>query len=292
MSVLTDANQYASSSRVRAVYRYLARAKDNREAREQLERRLSPESLVKGGDEDTASRAMIRGTINECLKMKLITGDGDDVTLNPDLPEEARRRPSGDASLPVLLAGLMMTTENDANANLCALVAWYLAQDAYAAPANWAEADVAIQRQGAAACLPEMNNARYSQFEDWICYLGFAWRHALGEKKVLTPDPTAYLRKSLAPFLEGERGRAVPLGDFVKRLGASCPVFESGSFRNVVESALEPRESDAHLSSCTSLALLRLKDEGIVELTTRGDAPVFVLPDGDRVQTYSHITLN
>jgi hypothetical protein len=292
MSVLTDSNQYASSSRVRAVYRYLVRAKDNSEAREQLERRLSPESLLRGGDEDSTSRAMIRGTVGECLKMKLIAPAGDDVILSPELPEEVRRPIEGDPSLPVLLARLMITTENDANANLCSILAWYLAQDAYAAPGNWLEMDEAIQRQGAAAHLTEMNNARYSQFEDWVCYLGFAWRHALGEKKVLTPDPTAYLRRSLTGLFEGSRGQAMPLGDFITKLGAACPVFETGEFRNRVEALLGPRESEAHLSSTTSLALLRLKEEGLIELSVRGDARLFVLPDGDQVQTCSHLTLN
>src|ERR1051326_1019299 len=104
MSVLTDANQYASSSRVRGVFRYLLPKAGQRESRDKLEKILSPESLLRGGDTDTTSRGMIKGTINECVKMGLLVeeSDGNDsvVAINPELLPDARSKRKGDATLP------------------------------------------------------------------------------------------------------------------------------------------------------------------------------------------------
>ena len=292
MSVLTDANQYASSSRVRGVFRYLLPKTGQRESREKLEKFLSPESLIRGGDTDTTSRSMIKGTINECLKMGLLIEDreGDEaiVAINPELPTEARSKSKGDGLLPKILAGLMMTADRDANRNLATVIAWYLTQDAYAAPGNWPEIQAALLQQVGADLLG-MNDARYSQFVDWICFLGFAWKHNLKDKDLLTPDPTAYLRVTIETLIPQRGGQPVSLGDFILKLGTQCPIFETGVYRVEVENKVRTRETEQHLSSTTALALLRLQDEKVVELSKRSDAPVYTFPDGNQSQSFSHI---
>jgi hypothetical protein len=292
MSVLTDASQYASSSRVRGVFRYLLPKTGQRESREKLEKFLSPESLIRGGDTDTTSRGMIKGTISECLKMGLLIEDreGDEaiVAINPELPTEARSKSKGDGLLPKTLAGLMMTADRDANRNLATVIAWYLTQDAYAAPGNWPEIQAALLQQVGADLLG-MNDARYSQFVDWICFLGFAWKHSLKDKDLLTPDPTAYLRVTIGTLIPQRGGQPVSLGDFILKLGTQCPIFETGVYRVEVENKVRTRETEQHLSSTTALALLRLQAEKVVELSKRSDAPVYTFPDGNQSQSFSHI---
>jgi hypothetical protein len=292
MSVLTDASQYASSSRVRGVFRYLLPKTGQRESRERLEKFLSPESLIRGGDADTTSRSMIKGTIGECLKMGLLIEEreGNDtiVAIHSELPAEARSKSKGDGLLPQTLAGLMMTVDRDANQNLATILAWYLTQDAYAAPANWPEIQAALLQQVGADLLG-MNDARYSQFVDWTCFLGFAWRHSLKDKDLLTPDPTVYLRGAIASLIPQREVQPIPLANFILKLGTRCPVFETGVYRVNVENRVRTRETEQHLSSTTALALLRLEDEKVVELSKRSDAPVYTFPDGNQSQSFSHI---
>ena len=292
MSVLTDANQYASSSRVRGVFRYLLAKSGQRESREKLEKFLSPDSLIRGGDTDTISRGMIKGTINECLKMELLIEgrEGDDtiVSINPELSADARSKSKGDGLLPLTVAELMLTGEREANQNLATIIAWYLAQDAYAAPGNWPEMEAALLQQVGADLLG-MNDARYSQFVDWICFLGFAWRHSLKDKSLLTPDPTAFLRSAIPSLITQRKGQPTPLGDFIVKLGTHCAVFETGDYRVKVENKVKTRETEQHFSSTTALALLRLQDEKVVELSKRSDAPVYTFADGIRSQSFSHI---
>lgn len=292
MSVLTDANQYASSSRVRGVFRYLLPKAGQRESRDKLEKVLSPESLLRGGDADTTSRGMIKGTINECLKMGLLVeeSDGGDpiVAINPELPPEARSKSKGDSVLPQTLTRLMITLEREANRNLATVIAWYLTQDAYSTPGNWTETEAALLQQVGADKLG-MNDARYSQFADWVCFLGFAWRHSLKDKDLLTPDPTPFFRGAITTLIPQRGGQPRPLGDFILKLAAHCPVFETGAYRVEVENKVRTRETEQHLSSTTALALLRLQEEKTIELSKRSDAPVYTLPDGNQSQSFSHI---
>lgn len=293
MSVLTDSNQYACSSRVRGVFRYLLQKNGQREVREKLERYLSPESLIRGGEADDVSRSMIKGTVSECLKMKLLIADDDapepTVMINPELPEQSRSKAKGDRLLPHTLASLMINTVSDANRNLALVIAWYLAQDAYAAPGNWPDFQATVLQQIGAERLG-MNDARYSQFADWICFLGFAWRHNLKGNDLLTPDPTSYLRSALKTVVVTGR-QPQGLGEFITKLGEYCPVFETGIFRLEIEKKVKFRETEQHLSSTTSLALLRLQDEKLIQLSTRSDAPVYTFSDGQQAQSFTHIRL-
>jgi len=231
---------------------------------------------------------MIRNTINEAIAMGLLVEDGNSVGISPDLDERAKHPRTGDALLPSTIASLMFAVDREGNHNLADAVAWYLAQNPYLAPGGWSETELLLQDQGAATFLEMTNDARYSQFKDWSCFLGFAWRHELAGREVLTPDPTAYLRQEL-DALFGE-DRTLPIGDLLSRLASRCPLFETGVFRERVESVIGRRPSPQHLSSTTALALLRLQDEKRLELTKLSDAAVFVFPIvGEPPLTFSHV---
>jgi len=137
--------------------------------------------------------------------------------------------------------------------------------------------------------LLELNDARYGQFEDWSCYLGFSWRNALAGTQVLVPDPTTYLRQNLENLFEHPLDQQIPLGEFITRLGKYCPVFETGQFREEIEQQIGLRES-TYLSTNTSIALRRLAEDGFFKLERLSDAPVLVLSDAPGGLGVSHIT--
>jgi hypothetical protein len=291
MSVMTDASQNASSSRMLAVYRYLVTLKGNKEDRQTLESLLSPTALLRTGDENATSRGMVRGTINEALKMRFLTEfeETKEIGLHPDLPPAVLEQETGEALLPFTLARLMLTTENSANENLALVIAWYLAQNSYSAPGTWNQFEAKWKEQ-VGGSLFSMNDARYSQFVDWICFLGFAWRHSLQRERVITPDPTRYLRNAVSHIFRQDRNDVLIMKDFMDRLSILCPVFEGGAFRTRIEAETRVQPLDSNrISSVTSLGLLRLQDERVVELFKLSDADVFILPDGERIHRYSHI---
>ena len=67
--------------------------------------------------------------------------------------------------------------------------------------------------------------------------------------------------------------------DFVAALGRLCPVLETGVFREQMEARLKVARG-ARLSTTTAFALLRLQDEGVLELALKSDADAMILPDG------------
>ena len=108
-------------------------------------------------------------------------------------------------------------------------------------------------------------------------------------RALLTPDPTAHLRLRLAQALPGKPKTRHALPEVTNRLAQLSPVLEGGFLRADVERVLA-REA-GHLSSTTALAWLRLRDEGLVDLTQESDATTLLLPDGDRVEPVSHVVL-
>lgn len=272
MSILKD--PYVVPSRVKGVVRYLLAAKGQREKRDTLEALLSPTALISKGEDKQLSRKMVQATIRECIKMGLLeeSEDGSEVAINPKLHLKK-------ALFPAVLAQLLLNTPDlTENHDFARVAAWYLAQDFLAAPGNWPEAQQRLREQVGGDLL-ELNDARFGQFEDWSCYLGFSWRNSLTGNPVLVPDPTAYLRQSLGDLFEGMTNQQIPLGEFINRLGRYCPVFDTGTFREELDDQLGGRESN-YLSSVTSIALRRLEEEGYIKLEKLSDITVWVLQDG------------
>lgn len=281
MSILKD--PYVVPSRVKGVVRYLLATKGQREKRDMLEALLSPTALISKGEDKKASRNMVQSTIRECIKMGLLeeSEDGSEVAINPQLHLK-------EASLSSVLAQLLLNTPDlTENHDFARVLSWYLAQDFFAAPGNWTEAQQRLRDQVGEDLL-ELNDARFGQFEDWCCYLGFGWRNGLTGNPILLPDPTAYLRKSLGDLFEGIANQQIPLGELINHLGRHCPAFETGIFRKELDDQLGGRESN-YLSSVTSIALRRLEEEGHIKLEKLSDITVWVLLDGVDSRI-SHIT--
>jgi hypothetical protein len=283
MSILKD--PYVTPSRVKGVVRYLLQTRGKREKRDTLEAVLSPASLASRGDDKEPSRNMVQATVRECIKMGLLEEiqDKAEVTLNLKL------RLENDASLAAVLSQLLLDeSEYTENHDFAKVLAWYLAQDFFDAPGNWQEMEQKLREQIGSSLL-ELNDARYGQFEDWSCYLGFSWRNSLMGTQVLVPDPTVYLRQNLKNLFENQTHQQISLDEFISRLSKYCPVFEMGEFREEIEQQIGLREPN-HLLTVTSIALRRLEDEGLIKLERLSDTSIWVLTDGSKDPRISHIT--
>ena len=273
---------YATPSRVRGVYRYLLHQGSSGEDKELLESILSPASLIGDGNRD-----MIRGVINECLKMGLLTENGSRVAINKELPAAARDEATGDWLLPKTIAGLIFSRDHQENRELARAITWYLMQNVYDAPGNWEEVGTALKEQVGGNKFDITNDIRYGQFEDWIVYLGFAWKHDR-----MIPDPTRYLRCQL-PHIFGRAGTRLLIGEVLERLAITAPVLEHGYLRRDVEASttIGKLPTKDHLSTVTAFAWLRLEDDGYVSLEEQSDARVCILPQGEGTRRVSSITL-
>ncbi len=291
MSILKQ--PLASPSRIRGIFRYLLQTPGQREKREVLERVISPDELVKN---KSSPRPMFNNSILESIKCGLLVEeekeDHKEIAINPNLPEQARNPQLGDRLLPNTLAELFFASDNEDEYDWGLVCAWYLAQDIYHAPSNWEEVEQAVSKQRVGELLKMSNSALYSQMDDWMCYMGLAWGHALGEKRVTVPDPTVYLRRNLNDLFQEQAGRKILLIEFIEKLAQKCPLFETGKFREIVETHFNVRQSN-YLSTSTAFGLLRLQDEGYIQLKLESDAELMILPKADSQvddqERYSHI---
>jgi hypothetical protein len=288
MSVLKTGK--ATPSRMRGIFRYLLQAPKQRANREKLTRLLSPEKFSEDKNE---KYPMFNDSLRESIKCGLLIADNDDIAINFELPEASRHPQTGDKLLPDTLVQLLFASDNKDEEDLGRLIAWYLAQDIYDAPRTWKEVEQLVVEQGVdrSLDLKASSNALLGQAEDWMCYLGFAWGHALdSNKKLVVAEPTAYLRRNLKGLFPGERKAKLSIRDFIDRLAKKCPLFETGKFREQVEEKIGCRLPN-HLSTSTAFALFRLEDDGCIKLIRESDADLFIFPSGDKEAGFSHIIL-
>ncbi|MEG4504198.1 protein DpdG [Microcoleus sp. F6_B4] len=287
MSVLKTA--LATPSRMRGIFRYLLQAPKQRENREKLTRLLSPEKLSEGRNK-SAEHPMFDAALRESIKCDLLIEENEEIAINGNLPEASRHPQTGDKLLPDTLVQLFFASDNEDEADLARLIAWYLAQDIYDAPGTWEEVEqrVAEQRVAESLDLKISSNTLFGQVTDWMCYLGFAWGHALGANKIIVAEPTAYLRRNLKELFQGEVQTKLSIAELVDRLTKKCPLFETGKFREEIEEKIGFRLPN-HLSTSTAFALFRLKDDGCIQLIKESDADLFILPSADEEAGFSHI---
>ncbi|MCC3436464.1 protein DpdG [Microcoleus sp. PH2017_05_CCC_O_A] len=287
MSVLKTA--LAAPSRMRGIFRYLLQAPKQRENREKLTGLLSPDKLSEGRNKG-AEHPMFDAALRESIKCGLLIEENEDIAINFNLTEEARHPQTGDKLLPDTLVQLFFASDNEDEADLGRLIAWYLAQDIYDAPDTWEKVEQLVAEQGVAESLDLKisSNTLSGQVEDWMCYLGFAWSHALGGNKRIVAEPTAYLKRNLKELFQGEVQAKLSIAEFVDRLAEKCPLFETGKFREQVEDKIGSRLPN-HLSTSTAFALFRLQDDGCIQLIKESDADLFILPIGDKEAGFSHI---
>ncbi len=274
MSVLKTA--LANPSRMQGIFRYLLQAKGQREKKEILERILSPDKLV---EDKSSPRPMFRASLNESIKCGLLVEEEEGVyiTLNPNLSEDSRNPKFGTQLLPTTLANLFFASDNDDEYDFALDCAWYLSQDIYDAPGTWEAVEQRVNQQQVGNLLKLSSDRLFDQLGDWMCYLGLAWRHALGGKGVTVPDSTVYIKRNLRHLFQRQVGTEILLREFINRLANNCPLFETGQFRETIEDNIGHRQPN-YLSTSTAFALFRLQEEGYIQLKRKSDADLMILP--------------
>ncbi|MBS3029675.1 MAG: hypothetical protein HCA25_22165 [Dolichospermum sp. DET50] len=299
MSVLKE--PLATPSRFKGIFRYLLAKEHQKEKRNVLEQILSPNKLVERllsteekASDKKAKHPMFHNNIRECIKSSLLVEIEDDIGINLMLSEAARNPQLGEYLLPDTLATLFFASGNQDEEDFGLLCAWFLAQDIYDFSGSWETVEKLVSEQKVGELLKISSGTLYSQMNDWMCYMGLAWSHALEGKKVIVPDPTAYIKRNLQHFFSNQEDKKLPIKEFIDRLAKKCPLFETGKFRDEVEANIGYRQPN-YLSTSTAFALFRLQDEGYIQFIRDSDADLMLLPKAnnevDDNSKISHIIL-
>ena len=281
-------------SRIRGIYRYLLNTKEQKEKKEVLGKMLSPDELVK---DKPSERPMFEASIREAKKCGLLKEIDKvmEITINPNLSAIAKDPKTGDLELPNTLVQLFFASDNDDEYDFGLVCTWFLSQDIYNPPNTWEKVEQAIHQQKVDQTLglKMTNSGLYGQMDYWMCYLGLAWGHELNKQRIIVPDPTVYFKRNLK-YLFAQTEARISLREFIDRLAKKCPLFETGHFRETIETNIGKRPPN-YLSTSTAFALFRLQDEGYIQLIRESDADLMLLPKAegkiDNDSRISHIVL-
>lgn len=229
----------------------------------------------------------------EMIESGLVEETEEGLNLSSGLPEIIKKGPdTAEKYLPAVITDLVMSGP-ERNRDLAYALAWYLSLDPRNAPGDDMGALNQAEEDGVKDLINVTSDATYGQFEDWVKYLGFGWllpASTDGSRVRLVPDPTQYLRRILPEILP-DVGRPMAIADFRNQLAERAPVFEGGYLRDDIDSRTGRPLNTGEIAPTTALALLRLVDEGVIELTAPSDAGVHILPFGESSRV-SYITLN
>jgi hypothetical protein len=260
---------YSVPGRIVALHELLVSRPRLRERRHVCESLLMPESLL----ETEKKRPMVRAVINEAIKLGLVGKEEDDIFVDKEVPKILRDTKGNRRYWPVGYMDLIAS--NEENQDLALALAWWLSLPVFSAPGDWTTIN-RDQKFSTQARHLGMNDVRYTMLAAWAVYLGFAWRHL---KQTLVPDPTCHIRWRLEQEF-GSAQQALGMTEFLRKLAVWCPVLDSGSFRLELEKqSLLEKLPAKHLSSALSFSLLRLTEEGRLDLSHAADAEALLLDE-------------
>jgi hypothetical protein len=169
-------------------------------------------------------------------------------------------------------------------------MAWTLSQDIYTFPSGGSAENVeAIENeQISSGKFIFLNQTRWPGLRFWARFMGFG----TGSDAAFLIDPTVAVHEELPAIFNESRNLTADL--FVKELASRLPIFDSGTYRESVEAALDEarwrRPPDGHLSTSLSLALRRLQLDNIIELKTQSDAGQGFALCGRQYRTWGRFT--
>ena len=295
MSVLTSPE--AVPSRIGAVFRYLLTCEGQAERLDQLVAVLSPQNLRRTSDTQIKFKPpeVMRQVIDECRKLGLTSHEGDKGDLRVCLSERSRslygRKDFDVDQFTKLIRVLLMDENNSANHDMCCLLAWLLAQDAY----EFTGYEKGLSEQHKKELGSYINNAQFGDLRDWSVFLGLAWRFRSsvpGQAGVrLMPDPTKYMLSFLQDTFKQASAKQISLPELLGKIAIDCPVLQGGFFYKQIAASL-PSIDKGNISSALSVALLRLQEREIIGLESKSDAPVMVLADRKNSIRVTHVVVN
>lgn len=245
--------------------------------RDQIDRSLMPSAGADDLDRNTLDKNLVEargaGIVAEEEGLYRLSPDAPASILDPD-------------SQPILsLSDAFFHSPEDRNAALCYASSWFLSLDPYGPDENRVESAIigGMLDDQVEGLTRITNDNTFGAFVAWLLGLGLAHPSPFNPKAYV-PDPTLHVRLRLPNVFGNDH--TLPMSEVVARLARLSPVFEKGRFRLAIPAAL-PHD---HLSRSTSLAWLRLQDEGAVKLSNPSDADAWVLEDLGGYRSVSHVT--
>jgi len=285
MSVITTVE--AVPNRIRLFFDVMSEKPKGEDA-EKLEAQLAPgvlrtkESAPEGEDQSPA--AVYRNPLREATKLQVVT-ERDRKLFGPDMPK------GGSDFLDWVEPRLLKKEEATKYEQSLVpySVAWLLMQSPLK-PLPFAQNyKTQIEKDYGSGydSFDLTSKERFQNLAYWTRYLGYS---AFMTDRSVVCDPTVALRRKLPViFANNEELR---VADFFGALAEEVSVFEGGSVREELESALAKVRGarvDQRLSQSTSLALVRLEAEGVLQLRELSDAAVKILDLGDGQRRVSHL---
>jgi hypothetical protein len=199
-----------------------------------------------------------------------------------------------------------LLASDEGTRELTKALAWFLAQPVDNPPISYnprskAETNSVTQLineqfgsdEGARSIL--QNSYRWAPFIRWAKYMGFISFLPVKDTGPC-PDPSEAIRDTIADLTDDLAGE-IELPRLVTALGKSLPVLDGGSYRKLVEQRMDSKPVSSGngetLSASLSLALLRLKEAGALELRRVSDSPatrILSVRQGHRLP-YSHVEI-
>ena len=296
-------NSQAVPSRLYAIYAALFN-NENGEAKDRIEGWATPPSLsTRGGDDDgTSTTTLFSKTLEEAKKLGLVEEYDGKLRLTSKARDGAKKGQSSQQQfLSVMRQVLFDSTraaETDQTQFMFALT-WFLNASPLR-PLNFSEAPQNNIRAQIGAGIEKtgLTSTHHLQtFFYWARYLGFASIIGGGSdpdditSRRVFPDPVRAIESALPSIFADTRD--LPIDQFLGRLAAIFPVFEMGTVRQEYDSIrLTPQgEANQRLSVATSIALQRLNDRQVLNLTSVSDATSRIMDLGNRDERVSRVVM-
>jgi hypothetical protein len=301
MSVVT--NPQAVPSRLYAIYAALYDS-ENGQVKDRIEGWATPPSLnTRGGDEDGApTTTLFSNTLLEAKKLGLVEEVEGKLRLTSTARDGMKKGQGSEAQFLAVMRQVLFDSlkaaETDQTQFMFALT-WFLSANPLR-PSNFADPpqnDIRAQI-GAGLEKTGLTSTHHVQtFYYWARYLGFAT--IIGgasdtddqSSRRVFPDPIKAIESALPAIFS--QTKDLPIDEFLIRLAAIFPVFEMGAIRQKYDDMrLTPlAEANQRLSVSTSLALQRLNDRQVLNLSSVSDASSRILDLGNRAERISRVSL-
>ncbi len=274
------------------------------EKKSRIEAWATPPSLRKQGmgDASVLTTELFRQPLAEALRLGLVEEIDDRLRLTTAARSTGKK---GQDSEDYFLAYMRHTLFDSARAaetkqaGFMIALSWFLSSSPLR-PMNFSKEPINELRAqiGENASQMEISVvAGWQSFLYWARYLGFATivggandAEDSSSRRVI-PDPIKAIESAL-PSIFAE-ANDLPVEQFLSRLSAIFPVFETGSVRKEFDGMrLTPvTDSDKRLSITTSLALQRLVDRQRLTIVNIADANARILDFGARERRVSRVAL-
>lgn len=301
MSIITTAQ--AVPSRMFAIYNALFDS-ENGIKKEKVEAWSTPPSLNGGGgsDDGEPTTTLFSNTLAEARRMGLVEETEDKLRLTEDARNGGKKGHDSEAYflsyMRLILFDPVRANEAQQSGFMVAM-SWFMSCNPLR-PMNFSEPpqtilQASIGDQYSKTELTSLN--RYQNFLYWARYLGFATivggasdSEDIKSRRVF-PDPIKAIKSALPTIFIDDVD--LPIEQFISRLAAIFPVFETGVARNDFDDmrTMPIPDGETRLSITTSIALQRLVDNQFLEMAQDADAAHRILDFGKRESRVSRVTL-